>query len=264
MTAFVQSTILNDVATVRLNRPDVHNAFNEQMLRELTEAFAGLAANRAVRAVILASEGKSFCAGADVHWMKRMVDFTFEENVQDAGLLAAMLRGIRECPKPVIGRVHGAALGGGVGLVASCDLAAATASATFALTEVKLGIVPAVISPFVLEKIGMGAMRRYAVTAERFDAAEAKRIGLIHEVASNAEDLDRWIDEQVRLIRANGPEATGVCKGILREVAAVGGDWDQLQSLTTQRIAERRVSPEGQEGLRSFLEKRPPRWVAAG
>ncbi len=261
MTAFVHSSISRNIASVTLQRPDLHNAFNEVVMQELTEAFRVAGADRGVRAIVLKAEGKSFCAGADVNWMKRMVDFSFEENVQDANVLANMLRTIRECPKPVIARVHGAAIGGGVGLVAACDLAAAVAPTTFCLSEVKLGIIPAVISPCVLEKIGMGHLRRYALTAERFDAAEAKRIGLVHEVVPDVAALDVWIDEQIKLITANGPEALAACKQTLRDVAAAGGDWDRVQALTTLRIAERRISAEGQEGLKSFLDKREPRWT---
>jgi len=258
MGEFVSVACKGSVATVVLNRPDLHNAFNEIVMRDLTEAFATTGSRGDVRSLILRSEGKSFCAGADVHWMKRMVDYSFEENVQDANLLATMLRTIRECPKPVVARIHGAAIGGGVGLTAACDMAVALESAVFCLSEVKLGIIPAVISPFVLEKIGMSSMRRYALTAERFNAAEAKRIGLIHEVCATTESMDAWIDERCKEISANGPQALSACKQMLREVSSA--DWDRLQDITTRRIAERRISPEGQEGLKSFLEKRSPRW----
>lgn len=260
MSEFVATSTSGGVAEITLRRPDLHNAFNEVVMQELIEAFISAGADPVVRAVILRSEGKSFCAGADVTWMKRMIDFSFEENVADANLLARMLRTLRECPRPVIVRIHGAAIGGGVGLVAASDIAVAVESATFCLSEVKLGIIPAVISPFVVEKIGMGAMRRYALTAERFPAAEARRIGLIHEVFPTTADMDRWIREQINLILANGPEAVAACKQTLRDVA--GFDWDRVQDTTTRRIAERRVSPEGQEGLKSFLEKRPPGWTA--
>lgn len=247
------------VTTVNMARPDLHNAFNDEMMKELTEAFAALGADAKVRAVVLAAEGKSFCAGADVNWMKRMVDYSFDQNISDANILAKMLRAIRECPKPVIARVHGAAYGGGVGLVAAADMAVAVRGTTFCLSEVKLGIVPAVISPFVLEKIGPGAARRYALTAERFDADEAKRMGLVSEVVDTSEQLDEWIGEVTKHILANGPAAVAACKKILSEVAGVS--WDQVQARTTQRIAEIRISPEGQEGLKAFLEKRQPKWT---
>jgi methylglutaconyl-CoA hydratase len=259
MTQFIRQASAGKCATITLARPDLHNAFNDEMIREITAAFSSLAAAPKVRAVVLSGEGKSFCAGADVNWMKRMVGYSFEENVADANLLAAMLRSIRECPKPVIARVHGAAYGGGVGLVAACDMAVALANATFCLSEVKLGIVPAVISPFVLEKIGAGAARRYALTAERFDAAEAKRIGLVSEVVDNDQQMNAWIERIIEHVMANGPEAIATCKQVLAHVA--GDKWDELQAYTTRQIARIRVSPEGQEGLKAFLEKRKPGWA---
>lgn len=259
MGSFLKISPSGPITTVTLARPDPHNAFNDEMMKELTETFGALGADAAVRAVVLAAEGKSFCAGADIHWMKRMVDYSIDQNISDANILARMLRAIRECPKPVIARVHGAAYGGGVGLVAAADMAVAVRGTTFCLSEVKLGIVPAVISPFVLEKIGPGAARRYALTAERFDADEAKRLGLINEVVDTPEHLDAWIGEVTKHILANGPAAVAACKKILSEVAGVA--WDQVQARTTQRIAEIRISPEGQEGLKAFLEKRKPKWA---
>jgi methylglutaconyl-CoA hydratase len=259
MPQFIRQTIARKVANITLARPDLHNAFNYDMMREIIDAFASLAASPEVRVIVLAAEGKSFCAGADINWMKRMVGYSFAENVADAIVLAKMLRTIRECPKPVIARVHGAAYGGGVGLVAACDMAVASANATFCLSEVKLGIVPAVISPFVLEKISASAARRYALTAERFDAAEARRIGLVSDVVEQPEQLDVWIEKVVKHLVANGPGAISACKQILSHVA--GQQWDDLQSYTTQQIARIRVSPEGQEGLRAFLEKRKPSWA---
>ena len=259
MAQFVQQTIDNHRATVTIARPELHNAFNEVVIEELTAAFRALGENPAVRVIVLAGEGKSFCAGADVHWMKRMVGYSLDENHADAGAMAEMLRTIRACPKSVIARIHGAAIGGGVGLAAACDMAAAVKTAVFALTEVKLGIVPAVVSPYVMEKIGPGQMRRYALTAERFEADEAKRIGLLCEVFDTPAAMDAWIDKTCDRLIANGPEALAVCKEILREVQ--GADWNTKQDLTVKRIAERRVSPEGQEGLNAFLEKRRPNWA---
>ncbi len=243
---------------VTLARAELHNAFNEVVIAELTEAFAEVGRRDDVRVVVLAGEGKSFCAGADVNWMKRMVGYSFDENVADAMAMARMLRTIRECPKPVIARVHGAAIGGGVGLVAACDMAAAVESAVFSLSEVKLGIIPAVISPFVLEKIGPGQARRYALTAERFSAAEAQRIGLVHEVFPTAEAMDGWIAQTCDTLKANGPAALAEAKRILTEVGGV--NWDEVQAKTAERIARVRVSPEGQEGLKAFLEKRTSGW----
>jgi len=259
MAEFVSAVLQNAVATVTLTRPELHNAFNEVVIAELAGAFRALDADESVRVVVLAAEGKSFCAGADVNWMKRMVDYSFEENLADANDMADMLRAIRECSKPVVARVHGAAIGGGVGLVAACDMAVAVRSAIFSLSEVKLGILPAVISPYVLEKIGPGAARRYGITAERFDADEARRIGLINEVVETPGELDDWIAGIAKAVRGNGPKAVAACKRILSDVAGV--PWDEVQALTTKRISELRVSDEGQDGLKAFLEKRKPGWL---
>lgn len=259
MSELLRVETVGRVARVTLYRADLHNAFNEVMIAEITAAFVEFGRREDVRVVVLAGEGKSFCAGADVNWMKRMVDFTFEQNAEDANLLARMLRVIRECPKPVIARVHGAALGGGVGLTAACDIAVAVESVVFCLSEVKLGIVPAVISPFVMEKIGAGQMRRYGLTAERFSAAEAKRIGLVHEVFPTIEAMDARIAEIGKTLMSNGPHAIAAAKRILSEVAGV--PWNQVQARTVETISRLRVSPEGQEGLKAFLEKRKPGWV---
>ncbi len=260
MTTYLRESIANGVGIVTLVRPDLHNAFNEEMIEEITRAFEDVGRDAGVRVVVLAGEGKSFCAGADINWMKRMVGYSFDENVADARKLSAMLRTIRECPKPVIARVHGSAYGGGVGLAAACDLAVAVESGTFCLSEVKLGIIPAVISPYVLEKIGPGHMRRYGLTAERFDAREAHRIGLLSQVCGTVEEMDHWIDDTCTTLKANGPAALTAFKKTLSEV--VGTPWDNVQELTTRRIAELRVSPEGQEGLKAFLEKRKPNWIS--
>ncbi len=259
MAQFVRQTIENQRATVTLCRPELHNAFNEVVIEEVTAAFVALAQDPAVRVIVLAGEGKSFCAGADVHWMKRMVNYSLDENHADAGAMAEMLHTIRVCTKPVIARIHGAAIGGGVGLLAACDMAVAVKTAVFGLTEVKLGIVPAVVSPYVMEKIGPGHMRRYALTAERFDADEAGRIGLISEVFDESAQMDAWIDETGAKLIANGPEAVAVCKQILAGVR--DADWGAKRQLTVKHIAERRISPEGQEGLNAFLEKRRPDWA---
>lgn len=248
------------IATITLNRPELHNAFNEAMIQELREAFATFGKNSPVRAVILRAEGKSFCAGADLNWMKKMVDYTFEQNVEDAHALASMLRAIHDCPKPVIARVHGAAYGGGVGLLAACDMAFATESASLCLSEVKLGLIPAVISPLVLKKIGSTHAQRYFLTAERFNAVEAHRMGLITEVLSDEQALDRKIDDILRAICANGPEAVTQSKILIEQVCHM--DWERAVDITTKMIADRRTSPEGQEGMKAFLEKRSPAWVA--
>ncbi len=260
MGELVRDSIKDRVATVTLSRPELHNAFNEKVMEELAEAFTRLGSEPQTRLIVLAGEGKSFCAGADINWMKKMVDYSFDENVEDATVMARMLTTIRDCPKPVIARIHGATIGGGVGLVGACDMAVAVKDAMFCLSEVRLGLVPAVISPFVMEKIGLGHARRYALTAERFDAAEARRIGLISEVVDSVEALDAWIAMIAESIRASGPEAVGHCKAILR--TASGSDPAAVEAATTRTIAERRASDEGQEGLKAFLEKRKPNWIA--
>ncbi len=259
MPEFVHTTIDNQIATVTLDRPDLHNAFNEVVMRELTDSFDALGRDDSVRAIVLRATGRSFCAGADVNWMKRMVDYSFEENVADSNVFAQMLRTIRDCPKPSIARVHGACIGGGVGLVAACDMSVAIEKAKFSLSEVKLGIVPAMISPFVMEKLGPGTTRRLALTAERFDGVEAMRVGLVSQAVATEAELDDWVAGKCEQIKGNGPLALVNCKEILTEVGAMM--WDELQQKTAERISRVRVSPEGQEGLKAFLEKRKPNWV---
>jgi methylglutaconyl-CoA hydratase len=235
------------VLRVTMTRPERRNAFDADMIAELREAFADVGD---ARAVVLAGEGESFCAGADVDWMRSSIDLNYEENVQDARRLRLMLETIDECPAPVVARVHGHALGGGCGLVACADIAVAAAGTAFAFSEVKLGIVPSVISPFALAKIGPSAARRYFVTGERFDADVAFRIGLVHEVA---DDLDAAVDALLAELATAGPEAARHAKRLVLE---------RPEGLATERrIAERRTSDEGQEGLRAFLEKRTPDWA---
>jgi methylglutaconyl-CoA hydratase len=235
-----------DILRITLARPDRHNAFDAALIGELAEAFVDV--GRA-RAVVLAGEGKSLCAGADVDWMRSSVDLSHEENVADANALRRMLEAIDGCPAPVVARVQGYALGGGAGLVAAADVAVAAPDAVFAFSEVKLGIIPSVISPFALAKIGPGAARRYFLTGERFDAATALRIGLVHEVV---DDLDAAVDRIVGELLSAGPHAVRWAKRLIRERP----DGPE----TARWIAERRASDEGQEGLRAFLEKRPPAW----
>ncbi len=234
------------VLRITLARPDRRNAFDAELIAELTEAFAEVGD---ARAVVLGGEGESFSAGADVEWMRSSVELSYEENVQDARRLRQMLETIDSCAAPVVARVHGHALGGGCGLVAVSDIAVAAKDAAFAFSEVKLGIVPAVISPFALAKIGPSAARRYFVTGERFDSQTALRIGLVQEVA---DDLDAAVEAIVKEILTAGPEATRAAKRLVLERP------DGLA--TERRIAEQRTSPEGQEGLRAFLEKRDPGW----
>lgn len=261
MAEFVRSEVEAGVRRVLIDRPDVHNAFNEVVIAELTAAMRDASADPATRVVVLAGAGSSFSAGADVRWMRRMIDYSLEENVADATEMAGMLAAIRACDRPVIARVHGHAFGGGVGLIAACDLAVAVRASIFALTEVRLGILPAVISPYVQERIGPGHLRRFALTAERFGAEEAQRIGLVAEVVEDEAALDERIAFFAKLLAKNGPEALAACKAVLREIQPV--DWSRATEVTTRRIAERRVSAEGQEGLRAFLEKRAPAWDAA-
>jgi methylglutaconyl-CoA hydratase len=243
------------VVTVTLDRPDVRNAFNEVMIEELQRVFGSFPPD--ARVVVLAGAGPVFCAGADVQWMKKSKDYTEEQNTRDARAMAAMFRALDECPKPVVGKVQGVALGGGSGLVACCDIVVAAEGTQFGFTEVRLGIVPANISSFVLPKIGPRAARRYFLTGERFDAAEALRIGLVHEVVSPGA-LNARVEAIAGELLRCGPAAVATAKEIIREVH--GRPRDQAIDYTARTIARVRVSPEGQEGLAAFLEKRKPRW----
>lgn len=250
--------ITEQVGRITLDRPDVRNALNDQLIEELTQALRALGDDAQARAILLSGAGQAFCAGADIRHMQRSAEFTFEQNLADAQRLAELLHLFRQIPKPIIARVHGAAIGGGLGLVAASDIALALHSAMFSLSEVRLGLVPAVISPFVLERIGMTAARRYALTAERFDGVEAQRIRLITEAVATVELLDAKIERMLNHIRQNAPVATGVCKRELVEIS--GTPWAALRERTARTIAELRVSEEGQEGLKAFLEKRPAKW----
>ncbi|HRM55355.1 MAG TPA: enoyl-CoA hydratase/isomerase family protein [Ottowia sp.] len=247
------------VATVTLNRPEVRNAFNDQVIAELTEAFAGLGARDDVRAIVLAAQGPAFCAGADLNWMRRMADYTRQENIADAGKLAEMLRVIYECPKPTIARVQGDVYAGGMGLVAACDMAVAVDTAGFCLSEVKLGLIPATISPYVIRAMGARAAHRYFLTAERFDATEALRIGFVHEVVA-ADQLDAKVDELLKALTSASPNAVRVCKKLVMDVAEREINAG-LIAATVQGIADIRASDEGKEGVQSFLNKRKPSWL---
>lgn len=246
-------------ATVTLNRPEKHNAFDDAIIAELREAFDALAQRNDVRVVILASRGKNFSAGADLGWMKRMAEYDFEHNLKDAQLLAGMLKSLYDLPQPTIARVQGAALGGAVGLVSCCDMAVATERASFSLSEVKIGLIPATISPYVIKAIGERAARRYFTTAERFSAAEAHRIGLVSECVDE-DQLDSTVAALVDAILANGPEAVRAAKDLVVSVADREISADVIED-TCVRIAHIRVSEEGQEGLGAFLAKRSPNWV---
>ncbi len=271
----------NPIATITLNRPQAHNAFDETLIGEITACFERLSDDTGVRAIVLRGAGESFCAGADLHWMRRMADYSEEENRADAANLQRMFAAIAACPKPTLARVHGAAIGGGAGLVAVCDIAIASSDTKFAFSEVRLGLVPAVIAPYVLQKIGMGASRALFVTGERFGADEALRLGLIQQVAPDedyiksmgleavqrlglakqikpASELDAAVQKKIELILQAGPQAIAVAKRLLNDIA--DNTPEQAAETTIACIAALRVSPEGQEGIRAFLEKRKPEW----
>ena len=245
---------------VTMNRPERHNAFDDALIAEMTDALRGLEAEDAVRIVVLSGAGKSFSAGADLAWMKRMAGFSADENRRDAMGLAALMRTLAHLRKPTVARVHGAAYGGGVGLVACCDIAIATQKASFALSEARLGLIPAAISPYVVSAIGERAARRYFLTGERFDSAEAYRLGLVHDLAVDEDDLDDKIGEIVDAMLACSPAAQLAAKELIRAVAGRPVTSELIQD-TAERIAKIRASPEGREGVAAFLEKRRAAWV---
>jgi methylglutaconyl-CoA hydratase len=247
------------VATVWLNRPDVRNVFNETSIAELTQAFQALDANASVRAVVLAARGPAFCAGADLNWMKKMAGYSREENLADAAGLAAMLRAIHDCAKPVVARVQGDCYAGGMGLATACDIVVAADAAHFCLSEVKLGLIPATISPYVIRAMGAQAARRYFITAERFSAAAAQRMGLVHECVP-AEALDETVALLLKSLLAASPDAVAAAKRLVNDVAGQPLT-DALVQETVVRIADIRASEQGREGVRSFLEKRKPSWL---
>lgn len=248
------------VAHVRLARPDVRNAFNAEVIAELHRTFEELGADRGVRAVVLSGNGKTFCGGADINWMRASLDLSREENVADAQRMSDMFRAIDRCAKPVVGKIHGAALGGGAGLAAVCDIVIATEDAVFGFTEVKLGIIPAVISPFVLAKIGASHARALFLTGERFNAKRAAHIGLVHEVVMNGDALEDAVQGALAELRSAGPAATAAAKRLVQDVSAA--TYEASRDLTAQAIAGQRTSEEGQEGLRAFLERRAAVWTA--
>ncbi len=255
----LQINVAGAVATVTLNRPDVRNAFNDEVILEVTAAFKDLGARDDVRCIVLAANGTAFCAGADLNWMRSMADYTREQNLADAGRLAEMMRTVYECPKPTIARIQGDVYAGGTGLAAACDMAVAVDTAGFCLSEVKLGLLPSTISPYVIRAMGARAAHRYFLTAERFTAAEALRIGFVHEVVS-ADQLDGKVAELAQALVNAGPAAVKACKKLVQDVA--GYDiTPELVAMTVESIADVRVSPEGREGLQSFLNKRKPNWL---
>lgn len=259
MPATIAITRSGPVATVTLRRPEVHNALNPAMIAELAEAFSEEGARPEVRVVLLAAEGKSFCAGADLNWMREAAAYTAEQNTADALSLARMLRAVYECPKPVIARVHGPAYGGGVGLVAACDLAVAVEPATLCFSEARLGLVPAVIAPFVLQRMSASEARRYMLTAAPIPADEARRTGLVTEVVGSPEAADATVAHWIADIARNGPAALATCKRLLASVS--GPPTADLIARCAAVLAEVRASDEGREGVQAFLEKRPPRWI---
>ncbi len=247
------------VAQVFLNRPDVRNAFNDEVIAELSAAFTKLGADASLRAIVLGGHGKAFCAGADLSWMRAMANYSWEQNRADAQALADMLWAIYSCPVPVVGRIHGDCYAGGVGLAAVCDVLVASDVATFCLSEAKLGLLPGTISPYVIRALGEQASRRYFVTAERFSAARAQALGFVHEVCS-VETLDAKVDEIVASLVDNGPMATRACKRLVQDVAGVPIT-DTLRAESARRIADIRASDEGREGVQAFLNKRKPSWL---
>jgi methylglutaconyl-CoA hydratase len=257
-TVILERSAKSGVARVRLNRPDVRNAFDAALIAALTAAFEHLANDSSIRAIVLSGEGKAFCGGADISWMRRSLDLSYEGNVEDAERMSEMFRTIDRCPKPVIGKIHGAALGGGAGLAAVCDVVIAGADTVFGFTEVKLGIIPAVISPFVLAKIGPSNARALFLTGERFDAKRALHVGLVHE-AVVADTLDVCVERVVGEILSAGPLAVAAVKALIPRVLAAS--FDETRALTAEAIAKRRTSAEGQEGLRAFLERRKANWI---
>lgn len=249
------------VVRVTLNRPEVRNAFNEELIAELTAWAESVTAKGPARVAVLAGAGKVFCAGADLTWMSKMVAYSHEDNVRDARAMARMFEALDQLPIPLIGRIHGAALGGGAGLAAVCDIVVAADDAAFAFTEVKLGILPAVISPFVLAKIGRSAARELFLTGARFSSARAKEIGLVH-VLGTSEELDRLVAKYVNDLSSSAPEAVAAAKQLIAEVATRSST--SATEYTIDAIAERRLSAEGQDGMSAFLAKRPPSWISSG
>lgn len=247
------------IATVTLNRPERHNAFDDRLIAELTDMLRALGADPSVRVVVLTGAGASFSAGADLNWMRRMAAYSREDNYRDALALAELMETLDALPKPTVARVQGAAFGGGVGLVACCDIVIASERASFCLSETRLGLIPAAISPYVIKAIGEQQARRYFISAERFDAAEARRIGLVHELAA-PEALDARVRALLAQLAGNGPQAMAAAKRLARDVAQAPLARPLIEE-TARRIAEIRVGAEGQEGLCAFLEKRKPGWA---
>ena len=246
------------VSTLTLNRPDVHNAFNEELIAEIHQAMKQFAQDPNTRVVIITGAGSSFCAGGDLNWMKRSASYSREKNIEKAQNLHEMLCSISFCPKPVIAKVNGATMGGGVGLTAAVDIAFAYKTAQFSFSEVRLGLIPAVISPFVIRKLGTARFRELSLTAERFSATQAKEFGLIQH-AGSPEEIEDWIDAKVNALKAAGPEALAETKKLIDEIESIS--LKKIGKITSEKLADRRASAEGQEGIAAFFEKRKPNWV---
>lgn len=257
---YLTLTVNAGVATVTLTQPEIRNAFSDEVILEITEAFRVAGERPDVRAIVLAAEGPAFCAGANLNWMRRMADYDRAENLQDAGALAEMLRTIYTCPKPTIARVQGDVYAGGMGLVAACDMAVSSDNAGFCLSEVKIGLVPGTIAPYVLRAMGARAGHRYFLTGERFDAAEALRIGFVHQVVA-IDQLDDAVDSLLKALLAAGPDAVRSCKKLVLDVAEREIN-AQLIASTVEVIADIRASDEGKEGVQAFLSKRKPAWLS--
>jgi len=254
----VEYTVHNAIARVTLNRPEVHNAFNDVMIKELNVVFDDIEKNQDIRVVVLTGKGKSFCAGADLNWMKRVKDYSYDDNLKGSLKLADMFYKIYTSPKPTIAQVNGTAIGGGTGLVAVCDIAIAADRAKFSFSEVKLGLIPACISPYVMKKCGEGKCREFFLTGERLTAERAHAAGLVNMVAP-LDELDNVVDELVKRLLSSGPEAITKCKELLSNVAEMS--LEEAKKYTAEVIAKMRISNEGQEGMAAFLEKRKPKWA---
>ncbi len=247
----------NKIIKIILNRPEIHNAFNDLMIDELSHAINVIKDDHEIRVVIITGAGKSFCAGADLNWMKKIINYSYEDNLKESLKLAELFDSIYNLPKPTIAKVNGAAIGGGTGLVAVCDIVIALENALFSLSEVKLGLVPACISPYVLKKIGEGGCRELFLTGKRISAYEAKEYGLVNLVTKE-EELDKTIEEYQNLLLSSGPNAISICKQLLQKVSNMTPE--QYKKYTAEVIASLRISEEGQEGMNAFLEKRKPKW----
>jgi methylglutaconyl-CoA hydratase len=246
------------VVTITLNRPQVHNAFNIEMIKELFDIFSRLKSDQGVRCIVLTGAGKSFCAGADLNWMRDVVNYTYQDNYNEALLLAKLCYLMYTHPKCIIGKINGSAIGGGVGFLSVCDIAIANETAVFGLSEVKLGLIPAVISPYVIKRIGESKAKEYFITGERISAEEAKSIGLINYILPE-EKLDKVVDEKVKKILSSGPNAISKVKELFSNIITM--KYDEILAYTANSIAELRLSQEAQEGMRAFLEKRNPKWI---